>query len=77
MTMKKTIKIEGMSCSHCQARIERALNSIDGVVAKVDLKKGQATVRLDAVVSDVDLTRAIEEAGYTVTAIAESKGLFR
>lgn len=75
--MKKTIKIEGMSCSHCQARIERALNSIDGVVAKVDLKKGQATVRLDAVVSDVDLTRAIEEAGYTVTAIAESKGLFR
>jgi copper ion binding protein len=77
MTMKKTIKIEGMSCGHCQARIEKALNSIDGVVAKVDLKKGQATVRLEAVVSDVDLTRAVEEAGYTVTAITESKGLFR
>lgn len=75
--MKKTIKIEGMSCGHCQARIEKALNSIDGVVAKVDLKKGQATVRLEAVVSDVDLTRAVEEAGYTVTAITESKGLFR
>ena len=75
--MKKTIKIEGMSCGHCQARVEKALNSIDGVAAKVDLKKGQATVRMETAVSDADLTRAVEEAGYTVTAIDESKGLFR
>lgn len=77
MTMKKTIKIEGMSCSHCQARVEKALNGIAGVTAKVDLKKGQATVRSEAAVSDADLSRAVEEAGYTVTAIDESKGLFR
>lgn len=75
--MKKTIKIEGMSCSHCQARVEKALNGIAGVTAKVDLKKGQATVRSEATVSDADLSRAVEEAGYTVTAIDESKGLFR
>ncbi|MDW7658029.1 MAG: cation transporter [Bacillota bacterium] len=75
--MKKTIKIEGMSCAHCQARVEKALNSLAGVEAKVDLKKGQATVRLTTAVSDADLTRAVDEAGYTVTAITENKGLFR
>jgi copper chaperone CopZ len=36
---KKIMKIEGMTCGHCQARVEKALNAISGVTANVDLKK--------------------------------------
>ena len=35
---EKTMKIEGMSCGHCSARVEQALNAIDGVSAKVNLE---------------------------------------
>lgn len=75
--MKKTINIEGMHCSHCQARVEQALNSLAGVTAQVNLKKGQATVRLTQPVDDAELIKAVAEAGYTVTAISERKGLFQ
>jgi len=38
--MKKVIKVSGMTCEHCKARVEKALSSVDGVKsAKVDLKK--------------------------------------
>ncbi len=36
--MKKTMMIEGMMCAHCSGRVEKALNAIDGVTAKVDLE---------------------------------------
>ena len=74
--MKKILKIEGMSCAHCQGRVEKALNSLDGVTAKVDLKKAQAIVRLGAPVDDAVLTAAVAAAGYTVTSIQESRGIF-
>jgi len=74
--MKKIIAIEGMTCSHCQARVEKALNAVDGVKAKVDLKKNTATVEADSQVSDDLLKKTVEEAGYTVTSIEEKKGLF-
>ena len=35
---EKIIKIEGMACGHCSARVEKALNAIDGVSATVDWK---------------------------------------
>ena len=41
MIVKKVIKINGMSCGHCQAKVERALAGLDGVKAKVDLKKNR------------------------------------
>ncbi len=74
--MKKIIKIEGMTCSHCQARVEKALNAITGVDAKVDLKKKAAVVSLDSDISDSVFKDAVSEAGYEVVSIEEKKGLF-
>ena len=65
--MKKTLMIEGMSCAHCSARVENALNAIEGVQAKVELKKKRAIVETD--VADDVLVKAVEDAGYKVTAV--------
>ncbi|MEA4890589.1 MAG: heavy metal translocating P-type ATPase [Clostridiaceae bacterium] len=67
--MKKTIKIEGMSCAHCQARVEKALNALPGVQARVDLAKNTAAVDLSADVSDQTLIQAVQDAGYEVTGV--------
>ena len=67
--MKKTIKIEGMSCSHCSGRVEKALNEIDGVSAKVNLEKKTAEVTLSHEVADQVLASAVTNAGYEVTGI--------
>lgn len=74
--MKKIIKINGMSCAHCSARVEKALNSIAGVTAKVDLVKKQAVADIKDPVSDDDLRNAVVNAGYEVVEITEKKGLF-
>lgn len=74
--MKKVIKINGMSCGHCQARVEKALASLDGVSAKVDLKKKQATVDFSSDITDEMLKDTVTEAGYEVVSITEKKGLF-
>ena len=63
----KILKIEGMSCAHCSARVEQALNALDGVTAKVELKKKRAVVEGDA--SDEILSKAVEDAGYKVVGI--------
>lgn len=68
-SMKKTIKIEGMSCSHCSGRVEKALNEIDGVSAKVNLEKKTAEVTLSHEVADQVLASAVTNAGYEVTGI--------
>ena len=65
--MKKILMIEGMSCAHCSARVENALNSIDGVKATVELKKKRAIVETE--VADEVLVKAVEDAGYTVKEI--------
>jgi len=74
--MKKVIVIDGMSCAHCQAKAEQALNAIDGVEAKVNLKKKQAVVNLTADVQDRTFRDALREEGFAVVSIAEKKGLF-
>lgn len=65
----KTISIEGMTCDHCMARIHNALNSIDGVSAKVNRAKGQATVKLDRKIDEEKLRNAVTDLGYKVTEI--------
>lgn len=64
--MKKVIlKVEGMSCSACQNRVEKYLNKQDGVSASVNLVMAQALIEYDEEkVSLSDLDRFIEEAGY-------------
>ncbi|MDD7592848.1 MAG: heavy metal translocating P-type ATPase [Peptoniphilaceae bacterium] len=68
-TMNKTMKIEGMSCMHCQKRVADALNAIEGVEATVNLEDSRADVTLTADVADDVLKQAVEDAGYEVTAI--------
>ena len=68
--MKKTIKIEGMMCTHCTGRVSQALNAIDGVNAEVSLDNGgQAVITLTKDVSDDVLTNAVTDAGYKVVGI--------
>ena len=65
-TMNKTMNIEGMMCVHCKANVEKALNTIPGVTAQVDLDAGTAAVTCPDGVTDEALTAAVTEAGYTV-----------
>ena len=65
--MKKTIKIEGMMCGHCEAHVKAALEAVDGVVsAEANHTSGTATVTLSADVPDSKLAAAVKEAGYKV-----------
>ena len=59
-----TLKVEGMSCSHCSETVESALNAIDGVKAEVNLKKGLAYINLSKDVDTQTLIKAVEDAGY-------------
>jgi copper chaperone CopZ len=74
--MKKIMDIKGMTCEHCQARVEKVLNAIDGVEAKVELKKNRAIVNLKKDVPEQTLRNTVTEAGYEVVGITEKKGLF-
>lgn len=67
-TMKKII-IEGMSCGHCSARVEKALNDVTGIKAKVNLEENTAYVELTAGVTDNILKQIVEDAGYKVKEI--------
>ena len=67
--MKKVLTVEGMTCKHCSARLEKALNALDGVTAVVDLEAKTATVTLDREIEDAKLIAAVEEAGYDVTEV--------
>lgn len=66
---EKVVIVEGMHCENCQARVENAINSLDGMVCKVNLKKKTATVSYSADVSDALLKETVEKLGYTVTEI--------
>lgn len=66
--MKKTIAIEGMTCAHCSARVEKALNAIEGVRAKVNLAKKSAVIETDGTVTDDALAKAVTDAGYKIIA---------
>ena len=65
--MTKTLKIEGMMCPHCEARVKKCLEALDGVVlADVSHKEDRATVTLTTDVSDELLKKTVEDAGYKV-----------
>ena len=65
--MEKTMKIEGMMCGHCEARVKKCLEELDGVnEAVVSHESGTATVKLSADVSDEALKEAVEAQGYKV-----------
>ncbi|MBU3819607.1 MAG: cadmium-translocating P-type ATPase [Candidatus Faecalibacterium intestinavium] len=68
--MTKTMKIEGMMCGHCEARVKKALEALPQVEqAVVSHADGTAVVTLSAAVEDAALKNAVEAQDYTVTDI--------
>lgn len=68
--MKKTMKVEGMMCPHCEARVKKVLEAIEGVAeATPSHKDGTVVVTLTTEVSDRALAAAVTDAGYEVKGI--------
>ncbi|MGN0151356.1 MAG: heavy-metal-associated domain-containing protein [Wujia sp.] len=65
----KVVSIEGMTCEHCKNRVENSLNAIDGVAARVNLKKKIAVVSMESLISESEIKKAIENVGYKVISI--------
>jgi len=65
---KTVLKVEGMSCSHCENAVKKAVGALDGVSSvSVDLKGKTVTVEYDsAKVSLDDIKNEIEDQGYEV-----------
>ncbi len=71
--MQKVIEIKGMTCNHCGEGVKKALDAIDGVEAKVDVKNNIAIVSLSKEVDDHELGNAVIDAGYEVVSIKEDR----
>jgi copper chaperone CopZ len=70
--MVKVLKVGGMMCGHCQARVEKALSQVEGVLSvKVNLNDDTATVEILPSVTNDDLTFAITDADYEVLSITD------
>ena len=68
--MTKTMKIEGMMCGHCEARVKKILEGIEGVTeAVVSHEKGTAVVTLEKEVADSVLKEAVEAQDYKVVSV--------
>ncbi len=68
--MTKTMKIEGMMCGHCEARVKKVLEALDQVdEAQVSHEAGTAVVTLNADLSDDVLKKAVEDQDYKVLGI--------
>ena len=65
--MEKVLKVQGMMCPHCEARVKKCLEEIDGVIEAIPSREdGTATVKLSRGISDAVLKSAVEAQGYTV-----------
>jgi Cu+-exporting ATPase len=65
--MEKILKVDGMTCGHCSARVEKALNTIDGVDSvKVELSTKDVTIHMSKDIDEKVLEDAIVDAGYEV-----------
>ncbi len=68
--MKKTLSIEGMTCSNCVRHVTEALGGVEGVSSvSVDLPGKKAELEAAGSVSDETLENAVKEAGYKVTSV--------
>ena len=69
--MTKTMKIEGMMCGHCEARVKKVLEALPGVTgAEVSHEKGTAVVTMAEEVGDDVLKKAVEDQDYKVFSIS-------
>ena len=68
--MTKTMKIEGMMCGHCEARVKKVLVALPEVEsAEVSHESGTAVVTLSGDIADGELKRVVEEQDYKVLGI--------
>ncbi|MGN0355628.1 MAG: heavy-metal-associated domain-containing protein, partial [Muricoprocola sp.] len=69
--MEKTMKIEGMMCGHCEARVKKTLEAIEGVTeAVVSYTEGTAVVKMTQEIPDEVLKNAVEAQDYPVMEIS-------
>ena len=69
-SMEKTMKIEGMMCGHCEARVKKCLEKLPEVdVAEVSHEAGTAVVKLNAEISDDLLRKTVEDQDYQVISV--------
>lgn len=72
-TVMKTMQIKGMMCGHCEARVKKALEAVQGVTeAQVSYESGTAVVSMDYEVNDDLLTKTVEEQDYEVISITNA-----
>ena len=65
--MEKTILIEGMMCNNCTARVEKVLNSIDGIEhVEVSLEDKKAIIKTNGEIESSKIIETIEDIGFTV-----------
>ncbi len=70
--MKKILTVEGMTCGHCIGHVESALTELEGVtVLEVSLEAKKVVVESAGEIDAESLKKAVAEAGYSVSAIAE------
>lgn len=68
--MEKTIIIEGMSCSHCTNRVKESLQQMNGVESvEMNLEEKSAKITISNPISEEEIKKQIEEAGYSVIEI--------
>lgn len=65
--MEKVVTVSNMNCAHCEGKIDKGLNELDGVKAVVNL--ADKTVTVQSELTDDQLTEAIANIGYTVSEI--------
>ena len=68
-SMEKTMKIEGMMCGHCEARVKKALEALPQVTEAEVSHEKQAVLTLSGELSDKEIKNTVKEAGYKVTSI--------
>ena len=68
--MEKTMKIKGMMCKHCEARVKTCLEALPEVSeAVVNHKKNSAVVKLNAEIADEVLAKTVTDQGYEVVSV--------
>lgn len=68
--MEKLLIVEGMSCGHCSARVEKALMELSGVTkASVNLETKEVIVEVAGDLTNDTLSEAVEDAGYDVVEV--------
>lgn len=62
----KVFRVEGMHCAHCRNRVEEIVNDIPGAAGRVNLKRGELTLRSTEEIDETQLRNRLERAGYTL-----------